>query len=66
MMQHKSSGPKCDKIFNRISSGRSFSDVGALAITYGSEHSSFLQQNDSNIDALCAWSYKSSKILKHK
>jgi hypothetical protein len=37
-MRHKSSSPKCDKIFSRISSGRSFIDIGSLAITDGSEN----------------------------
>ena len=38
MLRHKSSGPKCEKIFRRISAGRSFSDIGLLAITNGSDH----------------------------
>ena len=33
MMRLKTSGSKYEKIFRRISSGRSFSDVGSLAIT---------------------------------
>ena len=47
MLRHKSSGPKCEKIFRRISAGRSFSDIVLLAITDGSDHvlSPIWQQN---------------------
>jgi len=47
-MRHKSSGPKYDKIFIRISSGKSLSDLGSQVITDGSEHMSLLLQNESN------------------
>jgi len=48
MMKHKSSGPKYDRIFSRISSGKSFSDLGLQVITDGSEHTSSLLQNENN------------------
>ena len=54
-MKRKSSGSKYDKIFRRISSGKSFSDIGSLAIADGSEHMPFLRLYDSNADATCTW-----------
>ena len=65
-MRHKSSGPKCDKMFSRISSGRSFIDLGWLATTDGSEHTSFRLLYEGNAKAICKWSKTGSKILKHK
>jgi hypothetical protein len=53
MMKHKSSGPKYDRIFRRISSGKSFNDLGSPAITDGSKHTSFLLLFDSNAEAIC-------------
>ena len=50
----------------RISSGSWFSDLSSLAITDGSENTSFLLQYESNADAICTWLYKGSKILKQK
>jgi len=48
MMKHNSSGRKYDRIFSRISSGRSFSDLGLQVITAGLEHTSCLLQNENN------------------
>jgi len=48
-MKHKSSGPKYDRISSRISSGRSFSVVGLLAIVDGLENTYFLFQNGTKL-----------------
>jgi len=66
MLKYTSSGSQYDRIFTRISSGRSFIDIGLPAITDGSENTSSLIQYGSNTDAICTWSYTGSKILKHK
>jgi hypothetical protein len=61
MMRDNSSGPKCDRIFRRISCGRSFSDLSSLVITDGSENTSFLLQHESNADAICTYYIKVKK-----
>ena len=61
MVWTKSCGPKYDKIFSSISSGRSFSDLGWLAITDGSEHTSFVLY-EGNAEAICNWSDRFKNI----
>jgi hypothetical protein len=53
MMKHKSSAPKCDRIFSKISSGWSFTDLGSWVMTEGSEHASFLPLYEGDADAIC-------------
>jgi hypothetical protein len=65
MLRHNSSSPKYDRIFNRISSGRSFIDVGLLAIADDLEHTSFLLQYERNSAAIFTRSYTGSKMLKY-
>jgi hypothetical protein len=60
MMRHKFSGPKCDRIFSRISSGKSFSDLGSLAITDGSEITLVLLQYESNAVDSTPTTYRSN------
>jgi hypothetical protein len=66
MLKYTSSGPQYDRIFMRISSGRSVIDISLPAITDGLEHTYYLLLHESIADAICTWSYTGSKILKHK
>jgi hypothetical protein len=61
MMKHIPSGPKCDRIFRRILSGKSRDDLGSPAITDGSKHT-FSLLFDSNADAI--FPYTCGKTLK--
>jgi len=66
MLRQRSSGPKYEKMFSRISSGRSFSDFNCLSDTDGSEYTKFLRLYEGNGEAFCNWTETGSKIWKHK
>jgi hypothetical protein len=53
MMRPKTSGPKYDNIFRKISSGKSFIDIGSPAVMAGSDIASTLLRFDSNVDVTC-------------
>jgi hypothetical protein len=57
MIRHKSSGPKYDNIFGRISFGNSFIDIGSPAVTVCSDIASTLLHFDSIADVICTRSY---------
>jgi hypothetical protein len=53
MLKINSSGPKCDRIFRRISSGKSFIDFGLLAIEDDLEDTPSLLLLKNNADSIC-------------
>jgi hypothetical protein len=52
-MRYKSCGSIYDRMFSKISSGRSFIVIGSLAISDVSEHVDFLLLYETDADAVC-------------